>query len=57
MLPDHQYRLEIIVNWQGIDKNSQFINVEATQQWLLIDGISESHPYVQQYKVVHFLKL
>ena len=54
MMPNHQYKLNVVVNWQGIDKDNKFINIDATQHWLLVDGISESHPYVQQYKVVGF---
>jgi hypothetical protein len=55
MLANHQYRLNVVVNWQGIDKDNKFINLDATQQWLLVDGLSESHPYIQQYNVIGFM--
>lgn len=54
MLPNHQYRLKVIVNWQAVDNHNQYINMLATQQWLLVDGASDWHPYVQQYKVLSF---
>lgn len=54
MLPNHQYKLNVTVNWQAIDKNHKFINIDANQQWLLVDGQSESHPYIQKYKVLGF---
>jgi uncharacterized membrane protein len=55
MLPNHQYQLKVTVNWQAVDSHDQFINVLATQQWLLVDGASTWHPYVQQYKVMSFV--
>ena len=54
MLADHQYKLNVLVNWQGIDKNHKFINIDASQEWLLVDGKSESHPYIQTYRVLKF---
>lgn len=54
MLPNHQYQLKVVVNWQAIDVHNQFIDMLATQQWLLVDGTSDWHPYVQQYKVLQF---
>lgn len=54
MLPYHQYQLKVVVNWQAIDVHHQFIDMLATQQWLLVDGASDWHPYVQQYKVLQF---
>jgi hypothetical protein len=52
--PGHQYRVNVLVNWQAIDKNNKFINMYATQQWLLVDGDSDTHPCIQEYKVLDF---
>lgn len=54
MLDHHQYQVDVIVNWQAIDKNDQFINVTATQCWLLVDDDSNSHPYIKEYRVLRF---
>jgi len=54
MLPDHRYQVDVLVDWQAVDKNGHFINKDATQQWLLVDGKSFDHPYVQEYKVLAF---
>lgn len=54
MLAKHQYQINLVVNWQAIDKDNHFINVQARQSWLLIDGHSKSHPYIKRYQVLSF---
>lgn len=54
MLPKHQYQLDVVVNWQAIDKQGKFINMLAKQRWLLTDGASQYHPYVMRYDVLQF---
>ncbi len=54
-LPEHKYKVNIIVNWQAIDKNNKFTNIDATQEWILVDGSSNKHPYIEQYKVLKFI--
>ena len=53
-LPDHKYQLNVVVNWQALDKNNKFIDAMVTQQWLLVDGESDIHPYIQEYRVIDF---
>lgn len=54
MLANHQYQLDVIVNWQAINKQGKFINMLAKQRWLLTDGESQYHPYVMRYDVLQF---
>lgn len=54
LLPNHSYEVNLRVNWQAIDKSDKFINIEATQKWLLEDGKSNVHPYIKQYLVTSF---
>jgi hypothetical protein len=53
-LPDHRYQINVVVNWQAIDKNNKFIDVNATQQWILVDSTNNKHPLIQQYDVTGF---
>jgi hypothetical protein len=53
-ISDHQYQVNVVVNWQAINKDNNFINALVTQQWLLVDGASDSHPYVREYKVIDY---
>jgi hypothetical protein len=56
-LPQHRYQVDIVVNWQAIDRQGKFINVDATQQWVLVDGASSQHPFIEKYLVIHFQPL
>lgn len=52
----HKYRVNVLVNWQAIDKDGKFINMDATQEWVLVDPPSKdtTHPLVQKYIVLNF---
>lgn len=52
----HKYSVKVVVNWQGIDKDGKFIDMNATQEWTLIDPPSDkvTHPLVQRYIVLGF---
>ena len=52
----NKYRVNVLVNWQAIDKDGKFINVDATQEWSLVDPPSKgtTHPLVQKYIVLDF---
>lgn len=54
MLDNHRYQIDLVVNWQAIDKNNKFINIDATQTWILMDGSSDAHPLIEQYRVINF---
>lgn len=52
----NKYTVNILVNWQAIDRDGKFINMDATQEWTLIDPPSKetNHPLVQKYLVLGF---
>lgn len=52
----NKYRVNVLVNWQAIDKDGKFINMDATQEWSLVDPPSKetTYPLVQKYIVLDF---
>ncbi|MEI6055168.1 MAG: hypothetical protein WCR55_03835 [Lentisphaerota bacterium] len=52
----NKYTVNILVNWQAIDKDGKFIDMDATQEWTLVDPPSKdiTHPLVQKYLVLGF---
>ena len=52
----HKYKVKILVNWKAIDKDGKFIDMDASQEWTLVDPPSNkiSHPLVQKYLVLEF---
>jgi hypothetical protein len=53
-ISNHQYQVNVVVNWQAIDKNDKFIDTLVTQRWLLVDGPSDTYPYIREYKIINF---
>jgi len=53
-LPNHQYQVDVLVNWQAINRQGKFINMDAKQQWLLNDTQNSTYPCVQKYVVLTF---
>jgi len=51
-----RYKVNVIVNWQAIDKDGNFIDMVATQEWALIDPVTSeiAHPFIQKYLVLDF---
>ncbi|HBM17350.1 MAG TPA: hypothetical protein DD381_13565 [Lentisphaeria bacterium] len=52
----HKYKVNVIVNWQATDKDGKFINMDATQEWELVDPSASGidHPLIQKYLVLEF---
>ncbi|HBM16763.1 MAG TPA: hypothetical protein DD381_10535 [Lentisphaeria bacterium] len=52
----HKYIVKVLVNWQAIDKDGNFLDKDVTQEWTLVDPSSDEvkHPLVEKYIISSF---